>query len=231
MQTQKFTGPGAGAQKYDILSALGLIGMHGTATQQCSMARLTMLITARYNWRRDLLSVGQSDMARMWAVDPRTVKREIKRLLEARILICTRQGVKGRVANYRLNMPEILRQSEPFWAMIGTDFAERMADHLPRKTPTVVKVDFARRSVPGPQTETPVDGGWSRVGQRVQELHPDVWQSWGERLTFDGEADRCIRLRAPSAFVAQYVRTHLQAILAEAIEAEIGPDRRIVITH
>ena len=44
------------------------------------MLRLIALITARYNWQRDELSVGQSEMARIWGVHDRTVKREVRRL-------------------------------------------------------------------------------------------------------------------------------------------------------
>jgi len=56
------------------------------------MLRLISVVTARYNWRNDELSIGQRDMARLWAVNERTVKREMKRLTEANILWGLGQG-------------------------------------------------------------------------------------------------------------------------------------------
>ncbi len=76
---------------------------------------MVLLITARYNWRLDEFTVGQRDLARMWNVTDRTVKREIKYWLERKMVICKRQGVRGRVGAYRLNYPEIYRLSEPYW--------------------------------------------------------------------------------------------------------------------
>ncbi len=96
MEPKRLTGPEAGSLKYDILTALTLLGLHGTATEQTSMMRLIALITARYNWRANELTVGQRDIARMWAVNERTVKREMKRLTDAQILVCKRSGVRGR---------------------------------------------------------------------------------------------------------------------------------------
>ena len=41
------------------------------------------LITTRYNWQRDELTMGQGEIARLWSVDDRTVKREMARLAGA----------------------------------------------------------------------------------------------------------------------------------------------------
>jgi hypothetical protein len=37
------------------------------------------LITMRYNWQRDELTTGQGEIAPLWSVDERTVKREMAR--------------------------------------------------------------------------------------------------------------------------------------------------------
>jgi hypothetical protein len=82
-----------GALKYDLLTALNIMGLHGTPTEQTSLTRLMVLITARYNWRVEEVSIGHIEMARLWAVNDRTVKREMKRLLQMGVLICIRPGV------------------------------------------------------------------------------------------------------------------------------------------
>ena len=86
MEQIKRVGPNAGALKYDLLTALSVAGLHGTPTEQTSLMRLTALITARYNWRLEEVSVGQDELARLWAVNLRTVKREMKRLMVAHAL-------------------------------------------------------------------------------------------------------------------------------------------------
>jgi len=115
----KRVGPKASALKYDLLTALTVTGLHGTPTEQTSCLRLTALITARYNWRLDEVCVGHEALAQMWAVNTRTVKREMKRLMDWGVLLCIRPGVRGRVGAYRLNYARIYELSRPVWAQVG----------------------------------------------------------------------------------------------------------------
>ena len=62
MSLKRFTGPAAGSQKYDLLTALAVAGLNGTPGFQTSMLRLVALVTARYNWARNELTVGQKDL-------------------------------------------------------------------------------------------------------------------------------------------------------------------------
>ena len=135
MDAKRYTGPQAGSQKYDLLTALSVAGLSGSPGFQTSMLRLVALVTARYNWGRNELTVGQREMARLWSVDERTVKREIKRLTAASILLQLRPGVRGRVAAYRLNIAEIHRLSAPVWDRVGPDYADRMAQQAPPPAP------------------------------------------------------------------------------------------------
>jgi len=237
MQTKRYTGINAGSLKYDLLTALTVTGLHGSPGLQATMIRLTALITARYNWAQDELSVGQRDMARMWNVNERTVKREVKRCLDAKILICKRQGVRGRVGSYRLNLPEIYRLSQPHWDSVGPDFVERMQESDPRQqvtpeTPKVVQVNFAPVPMEEPQAEeTPPRGRWRQVTRRLKELQPQLWTSWFSKLQFLSEDGRVICLKAQNRFSSQYIMTHLDQMLHEAIEAEFGPGFRLQILH
>jgi hypothetical protein len=224
---RRVTGPGAGVVKYDILTALGLIGLHGQGTVQMSMLRLIAALTARYNWRADEMSVGQRDLARLWAVTERTAKREVKRLTATRLILVRRPGVRGRVASYRLNMPEIARQSRPHWDAVGPDYAERMAAMSPAEA-TVVHLGFPAR----PAEERPAEGQggtWRAVRARLRADDPAAFANWYEHLSFLGRDGGEMRLRATTPFVGRYVETHLARPLSRAIEAELGPFDRLRI--
>ncbi len=226
MQAKRLTGPNAGALKYDVLTALAVCGLQGGPAAAISMQRLSLVITARYNWRTEELSLGQRDMARMWAVTERTAKREVKKWTESGILICTRAGVRGRVAAYRLNLKYLFELSAPYWNAVGPDFAERMAVSNPVQTPEVVRVDF-RAGAPRPVSNPPE---WAAVAKRIEQLHPQLYASWIAPLTFISDDGHMIRLNGPSAFASRYVETHHMRELSEAVEACIGPQRRIVIS-
>ena len=233
MDAKRLTGPGAGVVKYDLLTAIGLLGSFGTSAELMSMARLNMLITARYNWRRNEISVGQRDMASMWSVTERTVKREVRRWTDMQILVSVRKGVRGRVACYRLNASEIYRRSSPHWDQVGPDFADRMAESSPIKPEAeankVVSIDFRAKSLAAHQEEPEAKGTWDAVQQRLRQHQPHQYAAWIAPLKQGTDADGVLRLIAPSRFVARYVETHLMAAVAEAVTVCIGPRRRIVV--
>ncbi len=233
MDAKRLTGPGAGVLKYDLLTAIGLLGAYGSSAELMSMARLSMVITARYNWRKNELSVGQRDMALMWNVTERTVKREVRRWTEMQVLISRRKGVRGRVASYRLNASEVYRRSAPYWEHVGTDYAERMLDSSPIRaeadTNKVVSIDFKARAVAAHQEVPLPTGTWDAVHQRLRQHHPHQYSAWIEGLRQAADEDGVLRVAAPSRFVARYVETHLMSALAEAVTTCLGPRRRILI--
>lgn len=222
---RRLAGPGAGVAKYDVLTALGLIGMYGDGPSQGSMLRLITAVTARYNWRADELVIGQRDLARLWGVAERTAKREIKRLTGLRVLVVKRPGVRGRVASYRLNLGEIARLSQPMWDRVGPDFAERMAAHEPSAA-KVVRLDFAREDPDEPAGQ---GGTWRAVRARLRAEDPASFANWYAHLTYVAHDGLEVRLRAATPFVGRYVETHLARPLAAAIEAELGGFDRLRI--
>ncbi|WP_166418706.1 DnaA N-terminal domain-containing protein [Cochlodiniinecator piscidefendens] len=241
MQTKLYTGVNAGSLKYDLLTAISVAGFYGTSTLQMTMARLTGLITARYNWKLDEFSVGQRDLAKMWNVNERTVKREIKRCVETKILICKRQGVRGRVGAYRLNLPEIYRLSQPHWDSVGPDFVERMTASDPRrKSPeheNVMKVDFGPRIEPPepalntePTDDTP-RGRWRAAQRRLRDLHPENYESWFKGVQFVSLENTTLSLKVKTKFSSRYIMTHLKNALVEAVEVEFGPEHKITMLH
>lgn len=226
MNPRKMVGPKAPALKYDLLTAINLVGLHGSGADQVSMQRLSTLITARYNWRRDELSVGQRDMARMFSVTERTIKREVKRWTDSRVLVSTRQGVRGRVGAYRLNILELYRLSEPYWTAVGPDYAQRMTEFWSSETSTVVQLPTrAHDQVVGEPTSS-----WGAICARIRQTSPDKAANWLRQLVFIEDDGLTYKVGAKSAFVARYIETHLGAELCAAIHMELGTGRRLQIS-
>lgn len=234
MEHVKRVGPKASALKYDLLTALTVTGLYGTPTEQTSCLRLTALITARYNWRLDEVCVGHEALAQMWAVNTRTVKREMKRLMDWGVLLCIRPGVRGRVGAYRLNYARIYELSRPVWAQVGADFEDRMIETSGEKT--VVRVDF--QAPPPRLVAVPVEpgqGGWAAVRHALRAQDVGVYENWFAKLAVDQLTDDTLVLRAPNSFVARYIETHFARRLAEAVDLHMptseGRPRRITLVH
>ncbi|WP_171136702.1 MULTISPECIES: hypothetical protein [unclassified Ruegeria] len=228
MEIKRFTGPQAGSQKYDLLTAMSVAGLNGTKGFQCSMMRLIALVTARYNWRVDELTVGQKEMARLWSVDQRTVKREVKRLTECKILLQLRPGVRGRVAAYRLNYSEIFRLSEPTWKNVGSDFVSRMEAQTPKPENKVVRVQFGQdTTVTSDPTEQDLKNPWGRALRRLSQSETLLFKSWYRDLEHVETQDQIVILRAPSKFIAQYIQSHHLKPLLGAIQLEFGQSFKV----
>lgn len=234
MHPSRLVGPGAGVAKYDVLTALSVAALHGTPVQQVSVLRLIALITARYNWQKDELSIGQAEMARIWGVHERTAKREIRRLLEAGLMLCLRPGVRGRVAGYRLDRGGIERFSRPVWDVLGPDFASRAGQVMAAAGGVnVVRLDFGRPAEPPPPTTVAAGrcGSWEAVLDRLGAAHPEATANWYRRLRLLGHREGVLEVAAPNPFVRDYVLTHLAGPLLTAAAAELGTVRRLDLIH
>lgn len=126
MQQLRATGRNAATLKYDLLTAMGAYALAEGKGPQRLVLRLMTLVTARYNWVRNELTVGQREIARLWSVDERTVKREMAKLRAMGWLVVKRQGARGRVTEYRMDIEKILRTTQGSWAAIGPDYEQRM---------------------------------------------------------------------------------------------------------
>lgn len=204
MEARKLVGPNAGSLKYDILTALSVAGMSGSQTFQTSMFRLISIITARYNWQLDELSVGQKALAKMWSVDERTVKREIKRLVDCGLLNKKRQGVRGRVSAYKLNYDEVWRVSRSSWLNVGEDFHERMTVNASKSDLKIVKMDFSTAVSSEPSEPT-----WRAVRETLRLEDPAAFQNWFSKLVSEGLRSGILTVRAPNAFIARYIESNL----------------------
>jgi hypothetical protein len=165
-------------------------------------------------------------MARMWSVNERTVKREMKRLTGAGLLICRRPGVRGRVGAYRLNMQRIAEMSQPVWARVGPDFDARMRQRHGGDEVKVVPISAYARE---PKLPVPTgQGPWAEAMKRLARTDPGLFQAWFARLQCKGHEGAVLRLSAPSPFIERYIETHLVRVLIDAVETELRPIDQIV---
>lgn len=199
----------AGAIKYDILTALSVYALTRKPTQQRQVLRLMALITARYNWQRDELSTGQREIAALWDVDERTVKRDMARLRAQGWLVQKRKGARGRVSVYGLGLSQILADTQDTWSHVGPDFEARLR---PETAPAPTNVVPLRHPMPVPAG---VEGLWPAVQCRLAEAAPAVYQAWFAALVEADVGQGVLRLLAPSAFHANYVATHYQSLLTQ----------------
>lgn len=224
MQNQRLTGPAAGVEKYDLITALAVNGLAAGGGKQTSMMRLIALLTARYNWAADEVTIGQREMAALWAVDERTAKRETRRLIEAGLIEIKRPGIRGRVAAYHVNRQEIYRQSKADWGNVGPDYDARMTALQTSKVEEkpseakVVRLDFAPRPAANPKSHP-----WEKALARLATDQPRLYEAWFGHLQADlPDEDKILHILAPTKFIASYVSSRLMVSLERAVQLSYG---------
>lgn len=210
MQLPRPVGREAASRKYDILSALMAFALAGDKHLQRQVLRVMALMTSRYNWQRDELTMGQGEIARLWSVDERTVKREMARLRAQGWLVLKRQGARGRVSVHGLDLARMLDDTRPAWPLIGEDFIERLE---PGRAPAADNV-VPLRPVPAPVPDGTV---WAEAQARLRAEDAATYGAWLHALTEAGREGGCITLAAPSRFHATYVAANLKARLLGAL--------------
>lgn len=211
MQLTKPVGRNASAMKYDILSALGVYALSGDKYRQRLCLRLIVLITARYNWQRDELSIGRAEIARLWSVDERTVKREVGKLKAMGWLTVKRPGARGRVTVYGLEIGLIVRDTSEQSAKLGNAFEQRV-DLKTAASDGETIVQFPQK-LKNPLNRKDI---WGQILQEILQYHPMEYEAWLSSVEFLSFADNAIYLRAKSGFAASYIRTHHQNLIFSA---------------
>lgn len=220
----KPVGPGAAARKYDFITALGAYALSLGKTDQRIALRLITLITARYNWTRDELAVGQREIAQLWSCNERTVKREMAKLRAMRWLVVRRQGARGRVTEYRVDIEHILQSTRTMWPAVGPDFVVRLegVDANPSVVPFPVK-----GAVPAPDISAGTE--WALAQAVLHHEEAAAYGSWLHVLRRCERAGGRLVLRAPSKFHAAYVQTHLMAQVLNACQSVDGAVNEVLI--
>jgi len=180
--------------------------------EQRLVLRFITLITARYNWSRDELCVGQREIARLWSCNERTVKRDMAKLRGLGWLVVKRQGARGRVTEYGVDVEGTLRATEAIWPAIGPDYVVRLS---PAPAPTVVAFPSGGQEAPAVDEATE----WGLAQLILHQQDPARFGAWLKGLQRVGRAGGRLTLRAPSRFHAAYVQTHLLGAVLAACEA------------
>lgn len=204
MLAVKPVGRNASARKYDILTALGAYALARGKHEQRLVLRFLTLITARYNWARDELAVGQREIAALWSVDERTVKREMAKLRGLGWLVVKRQGARGRVTQYGIALETVLSATRGQWEAVGPDFALRMQGAP--EPDRVVSLKTAGK-VRAPDLSEGTE--WALAQAILYQEDAASYGAWLAALTRQERAGGRLVLKAPSRFHAAYVSTHL----------------------
>lgn len=211
MQIVRPVGRQAASRKYDLITALGVHACRGDKHFQRLVLRFITMIVARYNWQTDELSIGQRELATLWAVDERTVKREMARLRGLGWLVQKRAAVRGRVAIHGLDLAAILAATRADWPAVGPDFVERLAG--PEAAPASGNIV----AFPGTPSAPLPEGAplWTRAQALLQAEDPANHAQWFRQLSEVEFSGGCLDLAAPSRFHAAFVTTHhLMRLLA-----------------
>lgn len=204
MQVAKPVGRSASVKKYDILSALAAFGLSQDKHVQRQVLRLMALITTRYNWQKDELTIGQNEIAKLWACDTRTVKREMSKFRASGWLVEKRGAARGRVAVHGLCLDKIMGDTKPIWENIGPDFVARAETPIEAETPSNV-VKFAPSRVHAPSDDGSL---WSGICKSFYDDDPASFAAWLSRLDPVGREDDRFVISAPTRFHANYVESH-----------------------
>ena len=228
MQIVRPVGRQAASRKYDLITALGVHACRGDKHFQRLVLRFITAIVARYNWQTDELSIGQRELAALWSVDERTVKREMAKLRGLGWLVQKRAAVRGRVAIHGLDLAAILASTRPDWDAVGPDFVDRMAGPAPagdQPAPNVVAFPgTAPAALPEDATL------WDRIQSRLATEDPAAFNMWFRQLAQVGLSGGCLDLAAPSRFHAAYVTTHHLIRLLAAARRQDGSIRMVKVS-
>lgn len=208
------------SMKYDLLAALSAQALRGGVIGERLALRLLTLITARYNWARDELSIGRAEIARLWSVDERTVKRELGKLKANGFLVVKRPGVRGRVTVYGLGLEAIRASVQEASAALGPDFVERLGPEMQSDREAA-----AGNVVPFPAEAPGAAAGpaeWKAMAAALQKRNPNRYACWFKALSAEPDGAGGLVIRGPSTFHAKYVEQHYAADLrAAAVEAGV----------
>ena len=223
MLATKPVGQGAASKKYDVLTALGAYACAGDKHRQRRVLRFVTLVTARYNWQRGELRVGRVEIARLWGVNERTVKRDVAVLKSDGWLRVKRPAARGRVTVYAIDWDTVLSSTRDAWSRVGPDFEERMTGPSPEEEapPQSNVVTF-----PAPEAGA---SEWDHARAILHRADPAFHANWLANVRRRGCADGILDLEAPTGFHAQYLTTHALPRMLAAVRSVDPSVVKIVI--
>lgn len=201
----RLTGTGAGATKYDVLSALALAGLYNTTLPSQRALRFIALITLRYNWTANVLSIGHSELERMWNVSKRTVIREMDALRSLGLLVLLRRGRKGKVSTYRLDIAAVHNLASDhlvnqttgvdtrLCAIKNVDIVDQVNQCVPQENINDVRSDRSNYSI------------WETILDRLPDTVSNAQKArWLTPLRIE-QISETLEVEVASAFRADYI--------------------------
>ncbi len=224
MLAKRPSGQAAASRKYDLLTALGAHACGGSKFQQRLVLRFMTIVTSRYNWQRDELTMARTEIARLWQVDERTVKRELAKLKLAGWMIVKRAAARGRVTVYGIDWNRVLDDTRGAWPCVGPDFEMRIAEIRGG----IVDDPETRKVVAFP---TPVAGDteWDRALIHLAREDRAFSAHWLTPLRRVGVTGGILELEAPSAFHAQYLMSQAGTRLLRAVQLAAPHVHRVLV--
>lgn len=227
MLAKRPSGQGAASRKYDLLTALGVHACAGTKFEQRLVLRFMTVITARYNWQRNELTMGRAELARIWQVDERTVKRELAKLKTCGWMFVKRAAARGRVTVYGIDWVRVLGDTEAAWAHVGPDFVLRAAELAGQ--PEAADSDRKVVAFPSAPCAGEGDSEWDRALSYLSQQDSAFYANWLAPVRRVGLGAGVLELEAPSAFHAQYLNTQAGSRLLGAVRMIAPQVHRVVV--
>lgn len=222
--------PCAPVVKYDVLAAVSCAGLARTGISKDLAHRLTLLILARFNWNTGEISCGNQQLADMWAVDLRRVKRIMAELKELGVIHVARLGCRGRVTSYRLSLDAIARLTRAAWHRLGADIVARLDAMFPDHTENAETDSIAHTNTNQEEQSNVVPlKSFKKLSppsdpiklELARHLSSVVMDRWINDLTFEMK-DRVFYIRSQSKFRLHYVEQKYDALIRSVVKDHKG---------
>jgi hypothetical protein len=177
-------------------------------------------------------------LALLWSVDLRRVKRIITELREIGILAVKRAGRKGLVTVYSLDLARIAEITRPFWHVLGADIAARLDAVFPTERATVEATEEAQSTIELSAERGRIQSNIVKIEdarrQRVdpvrqaiaREMEPPAFDRWIRPLGHERRNDSFV-FTASSSFMASYVERQFGHKIERAIRQLFPEIRRV----
>ncbi len=204
------SGPNSAVVKYDVISALTCVALTGARSQQTIIMRLINLITCRYNWRKNELSIGSKEVAELTFTSQRTAKRTLKALTDLRFLIVRLQGRKGRVTKYGLGITAIFEAAAPHTKPKYHQFCARIIADPLGASACVPPVDF--------KVEAQACQQWNAICAVIADKSQPLYVSWFADMV-GSVTEGQLTVVCKTNFIQNYARTKLLPNIYGSAEA------------
>lgn len=199
------------ALKHALLAEIGRKACGWKVLGQRTGLRLMTLVAARYDWDADHLDCGLREIATLWQVDERTVKRELAKLRALGWISLKRPAARGRNAVHQLEASAILGiEEQPETAIETVEATMQDTPNAPIEAATIEEAPREASIEEGAEV-IPFRSGqaiWRCLMNEMAQAHPGLHDSWLVDLEARRDHDGTWVLGATSRFRAAYMTSH-----------------------